>query len=743
MRVSETHSEPSQQPAPRTLLEHALAYARLGWYVIPCRGKLPLVEHGSHDGSVDPAQIHAWWNKWPSANIGIVCGPHSGIWALDIDPRNGGDVSAEQLVERHGALPDTAMALTGNNGTHHVFRWPVDGKVPMKPGHGIDVIGRFRYFLAEPSIHPQTGRVYAWEGSCDPLEGQAIAQAPNWLLDVERPSPKAATIPATGYLAPQRIAELRSALQRLDPDDYHRWIAVGQALHASAAPEAFELWDTWSQRGSKYKTGETQRKWDGFKPSGGLNVESVFAWAYEAGWEHESLPATLPAVPAESVRARQAESLDVEPPPPDLLSVPGALGALVDYANRTAPKPQPLFAVTAALAFAAAVTARRWTTDLGTWSPLYFCNVGKSASGKEHARTVIERALSASRMDRLLGPAGYTSDAAVFSALMQQPAHLTIIDELGEYLAAAKAEGNFHRRQAMTMLMECWGRAGGTLRPQGYSTASLPRNVAADMAKRRVERPGLCLLGMTTPQTFYDALDDSAVRNGFLNRLIVLETHIGRQGYGQFEAADVPDSIIAWAEAARTACAGNLADIDVAADMIPAARTIPILPAARRAWMAYQSECLASMDSLEESGLAELEGRSAEKAMRLSLLLAVSRNAESPAISEDDVAWSRTLVRFATRQTIEACRRRMHATQFGAVKETVYESILRGGQRGKSERELCKSSRPFAGMDVRERLRTLAALEHEGRIAKTTSKAVRGPERIAWVAVTDDSESVN
>ena len=40
---------------------------------------------GFHDATTDELLIRAWWEKWPTANVGIATGQISGIVALDAD----------------------------------------------------------------------------------------------------------------------------------------------------------------------------------------------------------------------------------------------------------------------------------------------------------------------------------------------------------------------------------------------------------------------------------------------------------------------------------------------------------------------------------------------------------------------------------------------------------------------------------------------------------------------------------
>jgi hypothetical protein len=77
--------------------------------------------------------------------------------------------------------------------------------------------------------------------------------------------------------------------------------------------------------------------------------------------------------------------------PEHLLSVPGILQDVVNYYTTTAIKPQPQFAVQAAIAFGSVAMGRRWVTDQRNFSSLYFLNIGETGSGKEHTKTVLRR----------------------------------------------------------------------------------------------------------------------------------------------------------------------------------------------------------------------------------------------------------------------------------------------------------------------------------------------------------------
>ncbi len=124
--------------------------------------------------------MHAWFDRWPYANIGIVTGMVSRLVVLDIDPRHDGVDTLVQLEREHGPLPHSVEALTGGGGRHVYFLHPGEAmrnKVGLAAG--IDLRGDGGLVVAPPSIHP-SGRSYAWEVSHHPNE-TPLAAMPLWL----------------------------------------------------------------------------------------------------------------------------------------------------------------------------------------------------------------------------------------------------------------------------------------------------------------------------------------------------------------------------------------------------------------------------------------------------------------------------------------------------------------------------------------------------------------------------------
>jgi putative DNA primase/helicase len=187
------------QKLPIDLLTAALRYAALGVSVVPvhsikdggwcsCKdgksctspGKHPRTPHGIRDATRDPAEIESFWAKWPDANIGIATGRASGIAVIDIDPRNGGLETFENLEADLGTLPKTPIALTGGNGAHLIFNLPPVSVRKSAAGTGVDVLGDGCMIVAPPSGHV-SGERYSWEQGLSPDDIRPADLPRKWL----------------------------------------------------------------------------------------------------------------------------------------------------------------------------------------------------------------------------------------------------------------------------------------------------------------------------------------------------------------------------------------------------------------------------------------------------------------------------------------------------------------------------------------------------------------------------------
>lgn len=146
-------------------------------------GKHPIQNEWQVEERLTKPDAYSWFamNTHP-INIGLRTGSRSSFWALDIDPKSGGNESLLSLEAQYGKLPATRVHRTGSGGLHYLFKLPGDFEVTNSRGRlprGIDVRGNGGFIVAPGSV---TGvGSYKTETSGD------IAPAPEWLLELIRP----------------------------------------------------------------------------------------------------------------------------------------------------------------------------------------------------------------------------------------------------------------------------------------------------------------------------------------------------------------------------------------------------------------------------------------------------------------------------------------------------------------------------------------------------------------------------
>lgn len=159
---------------PNPLLDAALAYARRGWPIFPCRAdKTPMISRedggqGVLDATTDPAIIRAWWERYPRANIGLDVGG-AGLMILDLDEyKPGFDRAAVEAAL--GGLPQTSLRQRSPRGGEHLF-YALDKNEIAAPSvgkiaPGCDVRSFHSYVLLSPSR--TIDGAYTWEGEGKP-----------------------------------------------------------------------------------------------------------------------------------------------------------------------------------------------------------------------------------------------------------------------------------------------------------------------------------------------------------------------------------------------------------------------------------------------------------------------------------------------------------------------------------------------------------------------------------------------
>lgn len=188
----------SNTPEAPTPVDAALAYQARGWRVIQLhsvgpdgvtcschrggnctsKGKHPRDNEWQKNPPLSTPDIYALWDERPKANIGIATGSESGVFVVDLDPKDDGVEAFKALVaENGGEFPTTYCAQTGSGGYHYYLRMPEGMEVrnsQSKIAKGIDIRGTGGQVVAAPS---RTDK-----GVYTVVRDVEVASAPSWLL---------------------------------------------------------------------------------------------------------------------------------------------------------------------------------------------------------------------------------------------------------------------------------------------------------------------------------------------------------------------------------------------------------------------------------------------------------------------------------------------------------------------------------------------------------------------------------
>lgn len=276
-------------------------YVDRGWHlcIIPLGAKGPVVDGWNSDrGGITVAAAFP-----DGCNVGLLH-KHSNTVAIDLDHL---ELARAWLAERGIDLqalldaPDAVGIQSGRPGSAKLlYKVPSGFAMPTKriaatvEGERVTVL-EFRHTSRDgltvqdvlpPSVHP-SGTVYQWAGKGN---WQSLPVLPEALMKVWKDLVESTRMYRAAVVGEHAASmdEVESALKAIDPDSIRdEWVQVGMALQLAFGDEAFEVWNEWSSRGSKYKQSEMVSQWKSFRHDHRIpvTVGTLFHYAKKAGWK--------------------------------------------------------------------------------------------------------------------------------------------------------------------------------------------------------------------------------------------------------------------------------------------------------------------------------------------------------------------------------------------------------------------------------------------------------------------------
>jgi hypothetical protein len=754
-------------------LNAALAYASIGWHIFPCwwikdgqcacgnaqcksPGKHPisrLAPWGQNNATVEAETIRKWWAQYPEANIAVFL-EKSNLCAIDIDPRNGGLDTIDQIEAKHGKLESDLLQFTGGGGEHRVFAKPLNGNLPGKLGPGVDVKLN-GYIMLEPSNH-SSGKQYAWEASSDPRDGIMASPLPDWLRDLAMQHVTAPPVqgPAEGrvlLITEAQKRELAEALKAIPSDDRDTWLQVGMALQSTDDSQwAYDTWCQWSEDSPKFDPVDQLRVWRSIKAKGldGITYRTIFDMAKRNGLTVRPLTPALASEailqvqePAQRQMMEEQQRIvmpDEVPFPSELLQAPGVIGEFMQWMLACAQKPQPVLALTASLSLIATVLGQKVKTQTGLRTNLYLVGVGDTSAGKDHGRKCIKVALEAAGLNKHVGGEELASGQGLLGRVAVEPVTIFQPDEFGLMLKSINSKGaGAHLQSIVTNLMKLFTSAGTVYHGTEY----------ADQKNRpRVDIPYPCVNvhATTTPEPLFESFSGADIASGNLNRLLILFAPSGKWPMRFTEITPPPAKLTDWLKAARmliqpSTCSGMAPESPI---------RVPMNDEATKMFEdLYSWQQDRELDAKETNGLHYLWGRAWEHASKLALVIACSKHTDPQellnlaeqgqiVVTGKDAEWAIAFVKFVMNRMEFEVASRVSDNEFAGIKQKVLAAILKAGPKGVTHREIEKNCRAFRIEPFRQDalIESLVRAEHVRAVNFSDLNKKAGRPRVAWVA---------
>ncbi len=270
------------------------------WSLTPVQRKRPYRPNWQSEPPLDRDSIEQELKSGRATGVGLRLGEDSGgLVAVDLD-----GISASQFLKVNGLeLPPTVSWTSGKPGrSQHLYSIPEEKRSQLQNrkvietgviGEQVELRWNNHQSVLPPSIHPDTGKPYQWINAPDLSD---VAMAPTWVIKQLTPPITQAKerkvidfpIQDTSWGDIDRARSYLASLKPERADNRDTWLKVGMALK-DVSDDLLPDWDNWSAQSPKYKSGECDRKWTGFKREG-VAIGTLGKLAKEDGWVSPKSP---------------------------------------------------------------------------------------------------------------------------------------------------------------------------------------------------------------------------------------------------------------------------------------------------------------------------------------------------------------------------------------------------------------------------------------------------------------------
>ncbi|WBQ35305.1 hypothetical protein [Pseudomonas phage pPA-3099-2aT.3] len=315
---------------------------------------------------------------------------------------------------------------------------------------------------------------------------------------------------------------------------------------------------------------------------------------------------------------------------------PGFAGRIAQYIYQSAPRPVKEVAIVASLGLLAGICGKAWHVPQSGLN-MYIILVARSAVGKEAMHSGISSLIRACTLKmptfhNFIDFTDFASGPALIKACANNPSFVNVSGEWGRKLKRlANDDRDGPLSTLRTQMTNLYQKSGPQSIVGGIGYSNKDNNIAS------ISGVAYSMIGETTPSTFYEALTESMMEDGFLSRFLIVEYDGERPPMNTCQTmlpdAALQDALVALAFQAQNLIGGQTSQ--------PLGRTEE---AAHVMWE-FEQECDREINNTDDESRRQMWNRAALKVLRLSGLLAVADNWVNPCITREHLEWALDVVR--------------------------------------------------------------------------------------------------
>lgn len=465
-------------------------YHECGYSVIPVIGKRAFIKDWTKWClEKQPIElIEQFENVHSGYNIGICCGPASGIVALDIDTDD---------KEILSMCPPSHVIKRGSKGETRFFQY--DPSIISQSLDKIDILSTNRMTVVPPSIHPETKEPYIWLTE-DTLDSVAQSDLP--FLDTSFIDRLNKNIIKKSVGRNNKLTEIVSAMFFRGEDLYK---IINEAY-------AYDLNNHSPRLFVDRKEGFTAADEERAKQNAGVFVSRIATSLFKSGKVVIQDTSESEVIVMDAPTIKPAWQHEIGP------VGTGLLKTIHDTVLKASPRDMPNLATGAAIALIGTFACNRFRSN-AIWPNVYVLNIAGTAMGKSFPAWVANK-LIMSIDSSLKGSGSYASTQGFLNSLYEKKERLDVIDEFSVILK------QITERTGPTARL---GEELCSIYTASDSFRELPRYSRANEDAPTMENvfnPCVNILGSTTKDMLIKYLTKEMVFSGVMNRFLIF-THEG------------------------------------------------------------------------------------------------------------------------------------------------------------------------------------------------------------------------